>query len=326
MMNVTVVSLSSKHARARACRILDQWLWRRAEQTWSGRLSAQALEIVAGELRKAASRNMAVACYIENRNEGQPVFIVGSRKQFGGHGQIVIRSSARKRPGSRRTNAAERLLQAVVLAALFHDIGKSCASFQAKLRAALAKAQPSADPVRHELISALVIDALAEQGEDDRAVLRLLATGAAASLHMAYEAALARVPGLFRANGQDPLKFRMLAKNSRYPFLADVLRLVATHHRLLAGNWGDILAEDHINLDAWSATGIDGVRLAPYPPLWSHDGWIGAVQDAAGAEPIRLRSARPDARRPSGVQDRQPIEGRERRLSGREYRPAARTS
>jgi len=140
---------------------------------------------------------MAVACYIENRNEEnrneeRPVFIVGSRKQFGGNGQIVIRSSARKRPGSRRTDAAELLLQAVVLAALFHDIGKSCASFQAKLRAALANALSTADPVRHELISALVIDALAEQGEDDGAGLRRLATGAAASLPMGFEAGLAR--------------------------------------------------------------------------------------------------------------------------------------
>lgn len=190
--------------------------------------------------------------------------------------------SIRERAGSLRTDATELLVQAVVLAALFHDIGKSIAWFQEKLRAALRKsASPIADPVRHELISALVIDALANQGEDDQAVLRLLKTNAATSLKIAHEAALAKIPSLFRCNGKEPLKFQMLAKNSRYPFLADVLRLILTHHRLMAGDRGDILSENHINLNAWRDTSIDAVRLAPYAPLWSDDRWVGAVHDAA---------------------------------------------
>ena len=287
-VDVVLVSLSSGKARKLACDVLDPWLWRQAEQTWSGRISARALELLAAELRGVATRQMSIACYVRPETGGStdddPVFIIGSRRPFGENGRVAVTASTIGPKRRRLTSGEKRLLAAVTLAALFHDIGKSCAVFQDKLRAALAKAEPSADPVRHELISALAVDALIELGSSDRDILRVLAEDAASALRQAYASALARIPSLFEIEGRNPLRFRMLNQAESYPFFADVLRLVATHHRLLAAERGVIIPLDHINKAAWDSLeplGMAAVSLAPYAPLWRHDGWTAAIRKAA---------------------------------------------
>ena len=281
-MEITAISLSRKAARKKADCILDQWLWRRGDQTWQGRLSKQALDVLARELRAAASRHMSVAVYVEGKNAGRPAFIVGSRAPFDADGHVAIGTSRRKRAPGWLTADMRRLVAAVELAALLHDLGKSCVSFQSKLRAAVSGGSGAiADPVRHELLSALIVDALAGvgpgQGMSDREILDLLRKNPGAALDSAYRLAVGKASSLFDAGGSGPLVFDMLRNEDRFPFFADVLRLIATHHRLLSADLGIVQATHHIHPGAWRDSGAGALDHAPHPALWRNDAWTKAL-------------------------------------------------
>jgi CRISPR/Cas system-associated endonuclease/helicase Cas3 len=154
----------------------------------------------------------------------------------------------------------EFMAVAVRLAGLFHDLGKGTIGFNEKLRRAvagkLAKGQGQ-DPVRHELISALLMDV-----SDPEAFMKTLSSQAgvqgafearrqwlaSADCFKLVDGALAKT--VMMAQNRDTTDFDLVyfienfALNDRHawaanPFWMTVMWLVMTHHKLPSGAWNE---------------------------------------------------------------------------------------
>lgn len=151
MKEVIAICRSEKAGIARTSSVLDRYLWRVGDRTWRGKASSQCLERISKDLRKVATRNMAVALYDSSpaARFRRPLFVVGSRGRFGSDWRCPV-SVSRPRPYSAPLTHAARLLEGVVvIAAMFHDFGKATRLFQEKLRSETIES----DPVRHEIMS-----------------------------------------------------------------------------------------------------------------------------------------------------------------------------
>lgn len=171
---------------------------------------------------------------------------------------------------------------AVRIAALFHDLGKATLLFQEKLRRALAGGPPEADPVRHELHSAAVWDALFGEAEDAE-LISGLADPDPAGIDQACKGVV-RTLGSLQPAPDDPLPFRFLDREGSLAHL--IGSLILTHHRLPDGD------SDHLTLLARQHVAeADGFRarrdlaIAPGTPFWHEAWWVQALK----REAARLR-------------------------------------
>jgi len=171
---------------------------------------------------------------------------------------------------------------AVRIAALFHDLGKATLLFQGKLRRGLAGGPPEADPVRHELHSAAVWDALFGGAEDAELISELADTDPAA-IDQACKGVV-RTLGSLQPAPDDPLPFRFLDREGSLAHL--IGSLILTHHRLPDGD------SDHLTLLARQHVAeADGFRarrdlaIAPGTPFWHESWWVRALK----REAARLR-------------------------------------
>lgn len=169
---------------------------------------------------------------------------------------------------------------AVAIAALFHDLGKATLLFQGKLARVLKGGDPEADPVRHELFSAAVWDALFGAVEDEAL------PGALAALSPdKVDAACKGVRrDLVRAHSrpEDPLKLRFLNRPGTLSHLIGML--ILTHHRLpeAESDHLTLTAEAHVRPE--TPLSAPDLAIAPGAPFW-HEEWWGA---ALRAEATRL--------------------------------------
>lgn len=217
---------------------------------------------------------------------------------------------------------------AVRLAALLHDLGKGTEGFQAKLQAALqGDSSLGKDPLRHELISVLLINlndpepmlsaasegllpqwfqARADELCSPNAVnmaqgwitdCRALRGGEEQNLHAAY---------LHRFN--QSLVFNQTSCWQDSPFWMSVLWLVYTHHKLFKGRWQDhtgaftLTPESHVNADAFDEDEDVSERAEQRVPAfltmcssgqpWDSPEWCQAMSRIS-SELIALRAAYP---------------------------------
>lgn len=177
-MMVTFVSECEKKALTRTRRVLDAFANRIGSRTWQTVITEDGLIAVKTLLRKTATKNTAVACHwIRSRSRSELVWIVGNRKLFNAEGIVPVNSTQKNLMNSQWENDWQYLpvIKALVaIAALLHDWGKSTALFQSKLKTNT----KLGDPLRHEWISCLLLNALVEQaGNADEEWLQLLASG-----------------------------------------------------------------------------------------------------------------------------------------------------
>ncbi|ASF48260.1 type I-F CRISPR-associated helicase Cas3f [Methylovulum psychrotolerans] len=217
-MMVTFVSQCQKKALARTRRVLDAFANRIGDNTWQTVITEDGLIAVKTLLRKTATKNTAVACHwLRSRSRSELVWVVGNRKRFNADGIVPVNSTHKNLMKNHYENdwAYLPVIKALVaIAALFHDWGKATALFQDKLKNRTSKG----DPLRHEWISCLLLNALVKQsGNTDEAWLQLLIDG-----HFDEQ----KLKGL-------------LVSSSTAPPLADlppvaqlVGWLIITHHRL----------------------------------------------------------------------------------------------
>ena len=175
-MMVTFVSLCEKRAIKRTQRVLDAFADRIGERTWQTVMTEEGLQAVRKLLRKTASKNTAVSCHwLRSRSRSDLVWIVGNRQQFDAQGRVAVNQTQKSFQSSAWENDWYYLplIKALsALAALLHDWGKANAVFQAKLT----QASKQGDPLRHEWISCLLLQALVQQGgeaKDDAWLSRL---------------------------------------------------------------------------------------------------------------------------------------------------------
>lgn len=240
-MDVIAVCRSKKTKRTAAARVLDQYLFRIGDRTWRGRASMACLKRISEELRATASRNTAVAIYRSGSTEQQqkPLFVIGSRSRFDPSGRCPVSTRSRKTRGT--IIPAEVALQAIVeIVALFHDVGKASRLFNEKIRRSIATGKALADPVRHEVISALVVADILPMDCVTATEIAARLTRVAAEPSIIDEA-WARVSDRVKklhcqgAQGADILSTRV-GLGDPTSLRAQLILLILSHHRLPDAN------------------------------------------------------------------------------------------
>jgi len=287
MREIIAVCRSAKKAREKAARILDRYLWRIGDRTWRGRASNACLDRIARDLRKDASKNMAVAISLASGGATQrrPLIFVGSRRLFSAEGLVPISTAPAERTQPKPLPPALRTHRAALqVAAWFHDLGKATSLFQEKLRRSLQVRGPrvaEADVVRHEAISALAWDALCGDLEDADLIARL-GTLSATDIDQAMATAADRAFQILASAGQgnSTLSFEFAKKEDSLAALIGLL--ILGHHRLpdMDGAHRDFLANVHFRLDdPLPERRLLGV--APGTPYWHEPGWMERLHEAS---------------------------------------------
>lgn len=223
-MLVTFISQCEKKALARTRRVLDAFANRIGSNTWQSIMTEDGLITVKKLLRKTATKNTAVSCHwARGRNRVDLLWIVGNRNQFNSEGIVPVNRTGKKElnPDWENNWAYLPLIKALTaIAALLHDWGKATVHFQSKLKPS-SKNKLMGDPLRHEWISCLLLNALIQLSGDvnnDQAWLNLLATG---------QIDEEKLQQAVSQNIQYPLR--------KLPPLAQLVAwLIVTHHRLPA--------------------------------------------------------------------------------------------
>ena len=243
-MMVTFISQCEKKALKKTRRVLDAFADRIGANTWQTVITLEGLEAVKKLLRKTASKNTAVSCHwIRSRSRSELVWVVGRRSAFNQEGRVPVNSTKKIMPVSYEESDYHYLplIQALTgMAALMHDWGKASALFQEKLKSSN---RYESDPVRHEWISCLLLQALVQQHsdwqkQDDAGWLNAL------------------INQKWSAESVSALSSEMIeASNRPLQNLPPVAKLVAwlivTHHRLpLPKNAKDYRGEKAEGLDA----------------------------------------------------------------------------
>ena len=229
-MHVVLISLCQKKAWKKSRAILDSYALRSGERTWMTPLTMEGLSELRSAIRKQATRQTSVACF---RNIGRSrmalLWIVGNRKGFSKNGltPVAIQTQKEKRSFPKWARIASLLAES---AGLMHDLGKFGTAFQDKLK----KPEPTADPVRHEWLSMIL-------------VREWLAKESLPETHDTWESLWLET---WKSIGKLP-------EHDRYscgaPFDASIktpsealLFLIATHHRLPSGETGRIDNKNHV--------------------------------------------------------------------------------
>lgn len=289
MREVIAVCRSEKRSRNRVATVLDRYFWRIGDRTWRGKATNACLDRLSRELRKRATRNTAVVLH-EVRSSAEsrkPLIRIGSRHAFSDEGVAPVSSHPADFHRSRTESDMEATGAAVVgIAALFHDLGKATALFQAKLRRALEGGVPEADAIRHELVSAAVWDDLCGDVLDGDLgdVLRGLTPQCLDRSAKDVRRKLQRM----HADPDRAFGFRFLEMEGSLSHLIGLL--ILTHHRLPAADADHetMIAERHVCADAPLNRVVD-LAIAPGTPFWHETWWQTALQREAS----RLRSATP---------------------------------
>jgi CRISPR-associated endonuclease/helicase Cas3 len=215
-MMVTFIAQCEKKALSKTRRVLDAFANRIGNRTWQTVITQEGLDAVRKLLRKTATKNTAVACHwIRGRSRTDLVWVVGNKDKFNEQGIVPVHRTKKDFLHSEWENSWEYLplIEALTgLAALFHDWGKASYCFQNKLNSK----KPLGDPLRHEWVSCLLLNAFVNNADTDEEWLsRLVNIGINEDL----------MKDILSSNIQKPLE-------KLPPFASMLAWLILTHHRL----------------------------------------------------------------------------------------------
>jgi len=167
---VTFVSQCEHKALNRTRRVLDAFANRIGSRTWQTVITDEGLQAVKKLLRKSATKNTAVSCHwIRSRSRSDLVWLVGNRDKFNADGYVPVNWTQKQIVNTQYENDWKYLpvIKALTaISALFHDWGKASKLFQEKLKPN-SKYKYKGDPLRHEWISCLLLNALIQQGHTE---------------------------------------------------------------------------------------------------------------------------------------------------------------
>ena len=172
-MMVIFVSECEKNSLKNTRRVLDAFANRIGSRTWKTVITNEGLKAVKKLLRKTASKNTAVSCHwIRSRSRNELVWIVGNRSKFNSEGIVPVNTTQKNIMNTQWENDwyyLPLIKSLTAMAALFHDFGKSSNFFQVKLK----ENRIIGDPLRHEWISVLFLDAIVDGRADDQWLSKL---------------------------------------------------------------------------------------------------------------------------------------------------------
>lgn len=164
-MHVFFVSNCQKRALKRSRALLDSYAVRTGPNCWATPITQEALEELHRALKRTATRQTSVACFINQGMRGMKLlWIVGSKNAFSDDGRFATGTTGQVR-AHREVPTWVRAASLLALAAgKMHDIGKSSVLFAQKLRGE--RETMKADPVRHEWLSAKLLQAMRVNGRN----------------------------------------------------------------------------------------------------------------------------------------------------------------
>lgn len=231
-MMVTFVSQCEKNALAKTRRVLDAFANRIGDNTWQTVITEDGLLTVKKMLRQTASKSTAVSCHwIRSRSRSQFLWVVGNKSKFNCEGVVPVNCTRRNLLNSEIENDWKYLpliKSLTALSALFHDWGKASCLFQEKLNPN-SKNKFKGDPLRHEWISVLLLNALVNNKTDEMWLSDLIDNGVNES----------ELKQSVKTQNQTPL--------DKLPNGAKLLAwLIVSHHRLpyIKSDWRDEKAPD----------------------------------------------------------------------------------
>ena len=90
-MHVTFISECEGRGVKRTRAVLDSYANRVGSYVWQTPITQQALKEIHTTLRRRATRQMAVACYVNSGNKRMRLlWTVGAKKKFGRNGEVAI--------------------------------------------------------------------------------------------------------------------------------------------------------------------------------------------------------------------------------------------
>lgn len=220
-MMVTFVSQCEKNALKKTRRVLDSFADRIGDNTWQTIITKEGLDAVRKLLRKTASKSTAVSCHwIRSRSRSELIWVVGNREKFNDRGIVPVHRTQKNILKDYYESDWKYLpvIKALTaLSALFHDWGKATLLFQEKLKPNSKKGHLG-DPIRHEWISVLLLNAfvLQESDKTDNGWLERLIKG---------EIDEKQLIGVLQNENEKPLK-------TLPPAAKLMLWLIVSHHRL----------------------------------------------------------------------------------------------
>ncbi|KGJ88696.1 type I-F CRISPR-associated helicase Cas3f [Thalassotalea sp. ND16A] len=169
-MMVTFISQCEKNALKKTRRVLDAFANRIGDNTWQTLITEDGLQTVKKMLRQSASKSTAVSCFwIRSRSRSQFLWVVGNKAKFNSEGIVPVNSTRKNLLSSEIENDWKYLpliKSLTAMSALFHDWGKASKLFQEKLSPD-SKNKFKGDPIRHEWISVLLLNALVSTKADE---------------------------------------------------------------------------------------------------------------------------------------------------------------
>lgn len=167
-MMVTFVSQCEHKALNRTRRVLDAFANRIGSRTWQTVITEEGLQAVKKLLRKTATKNTAVSCHwIRSRSRSEFLWVVGRKDKFNDEGVVPVNYTNQEMATSSNENDWQFLPiieSLTVFAALLHDFGKLSVLFQNKLKG---KNNTQSDPLRHEWVSLLFLNAIVANKSDE---------------------------------------------------------------------------------------------------------------------------------------------------------------
>lgn len=220
-MMVTFVSQCEKNALKKTRRVLDSFADRIGDNTWQTIITQEGLDAVRKLLRKTASKSTAVSCHwIRSRSRSELIWVVGNREKFNDRGVVPVHRTQKnilKDYYESDWKYLPLIKALTALSALFHDWGKATQLFQEKLKFDSKKGHLG-DPIRHEWISVLLLNAfmLEESDKTDNGWLERLIKG---------EIDEKQLIGVLQNENEKPLQ-------TLPPAAKLMLWLIVSHHRL----------------------------------------------------------------------------------------------
>jgi CRISPR-associated endonuclease/helicase Cas3 len=167
-MMVIFVSQCEKNALKKTRRILDSFANRIGDNTWQTIITKEGLSAVEKLLRRTASKSSAISCHwIRSRSRSDFLWVVGNKDRFNEAGVVPVHWTTKTILDNYKESQWKYmpLIKALTaLSALFHDWGKSTKLFQEKLKP---NSKIKADPIRHEWISCVLLNAFISQSQED---------------------------------------------------------------------------------------------------------------------------------------------------------------
>ncbi len=165
-MIVTFISQCEKNALKKTRRVLDSFANRIGDNTWQTIITMEGLKALKKLLRKTASKSTAVSCHwVRSSRRVELMWVVGNRDRFNGEGIVPVHRTQKTILDNYKESDWRYLplIKALVaLSALLHDWGKATQLFQEKLKSSTKKG----DPIRHEWISCMLLNAFITQNSD----------------------------------------------------------------------------------------------------------------------------------------------------------------